>query len=126
MKLERNYLTADEIGVVVNAMLSKDNEYERQMAKYGVVAQLLNLVEVKDDMDCSDMYTELIKNGIDLDTQVINLYLVDKIVDKELGVAKTVGAILSGVIEQADEALKGIDPKAMLVELNNIKNGKTE
>ena len=126
MKIERNYLTADEIGVVVSAMLEKDNEYERQMAKYGVVAQFLELVEVKDGMDCSDMYTELVKNGIDLDTQIINLYLVDKIVDKELGVAKTVGAILSGVIEQADEALKGIDPKAMLVELNNIKNGKTE
>ena len=126
MKLERNYLTADEIGVVVNAMLLKDNEYERQMAKYGVVAQFLELVEVKDGMDCSDIYTELVKNGIDLDTQIINLYLVDKIVDKELGVAKTVGAILSGVIEQADEALKSIDPKAMLVELNNIKNGKTE
>jgi hypothetical protein len=122
MKLERNYLTADEIGVVVNAMLSKDNEYERQMAKYGVVAQLLNLVEVKDGMDCSDMYTELVKNGIDLDTQVINLYLVDKIVDKEFGVAKTVGAILSGVIEQADEALKSIDPKAMLVELQKLQN----
>ena len=126
MKIERNYLTADEIGVVVNAMLSKDNEYERQMAKYGVIAQFLELVEVKDGMDCSDIYTELVKNGIDLDTQIINLYLVDKIVDKELGVAKTVGAILSGVIEQADEALKNIDPKAMLVELNNIKNGKTE
>ena len=126
MKIERNYLTADEIGVVVSAMLEKDNEYERQMAKYGVVAQFLKLVEVKDGMDCSDMYTELVKNGIDLDTQIINLYLVDKIVDKELGVAKTVGAILSGVIEQADEALKGIDPKAMLVELNNDKNGKTE
>lgn len=126
MKIERNYLTADEIGVVVSAMLEKDNEYERQMAKYGVVAQFLKLVEVKDGMDCSDMYTELVKNGIDLDTQIINLYLVDKIVDKELGVAKTVGAILSGVIEQADEALKGIDPKAMLVELNNAKNGKTE
>ena len=96
------------------------------MAKYGVVAQFLKLVEVKDGMDCSDMYTELVKNGIDLDTQIINLYLVDKIVDKELGVAKTVGAILSGVIEQANEALKGIDPKAMLVELNNAKNGKTE
>ena len=126
MKIERNYLTADEIGVVVSAMLEKDNEYERQMAKYGVVAQFLELVEVKDGMDCSDMYTELVKNGIDLDTQIINLYLVDKIVDKELGVAKTVGAILSGVIKQADEALKSIDPKAMLVELNNAKNGKTE
>ena len=126
MKIERNYLTADEIGVAVSAMLEKDNEYERQMAKYGVVAQFLELVEVKDGMDCSDMYTELVKNGIDLDTQIINLYLVDKIVDKELGVAKTVGAILSEVIEQADEALKSIDPKAMLVELNNAKNGKTE
>lgn len=126
MKIERNYLTADEIGAVVEIMLSKDNEYERQMAKYGVIAQFLELVEVKDDMDCSDIYTELIKNGVDLDTQIINLYLVDKIVDKELGIAKTVGTILSGVIEQADEALKSIDPKAMLVELNNAKNGKTE
>ena len=126
MKIERNYLTADEIGVVVSAMLEKDNEYERQMAKYGVVAQFLELVEVKDGMDCSDIYTELVKNGIDLDVEIINLYLVDKIVREELGVAKTVGAILSGVIEQADEALKNIDPKAMLVELNNAKNGKTE
>jgi hypothetical protein len=126
MKLERNYLTASEIKEIVDAMLEKESEYDRQIVKYGGVAQILGLVEMKEGMDCTDAYDILAESGIDLDAQISNLFLIDRIVREELGVAKTVGAILSGVIEQADEALKGIDPKAMLVELNNIKNGKTK
>ena len=51
------------------------------------------------------------------------LWLIDKIVREELGVAKTVEKVLNEVIANADEALKGFDPKAMLVELNNLQNG---
>ena len=123
MKITRKYLTAEEIGVVVEGMLEKDNEYERQMVKYGVVAQLLGIVEVTEDMDCNGIYTELVKNDIDLDVEIVNLYLVDKIVREETGVAKVVESILNGVIQQLDESMKNIDPKALLVELNNMRNG---
>jgi hypothetical protein len=137
MKLIRNYLTAEEIGIIVSEMLSDGigidengneftytkSEYERQMIKYGIVGQLLvDGLDINDDTTTNDIYTALISNAIDLDQGVYNIWIIDKIVREELGVAKTVEKVLNEVIANADEALKGFDPKAMLVELNNLQN----
>ena len=125
MKLRRTYLTAEEIGAVVENMLEKDNEYERQMVKYGILGQLLvDGLELTDEDDCNTIYTKLIEGGIDLDDSVTNIKLLDKIVDKELGVAKVVEGILNGVVAQINESMANIDPKAMLVELEKLAKGE--
>ena len=125
MTITRNYLTAEEIGAVVESMLDKDNEYERQMVKYGILGQLLvDGIEITDEDDCNTIYTKLVEGGIDLDKNITNIELVDKIVDKELGVAKVVEGILNGVITRAEEELKNIDLKATLVELDKLSKGE--
>ena len=123
MTLKRNYLTAEEIAFVTEKMLSVETEFERQVLRYGVIAQLLvDGLEENEDTNCNDYWNQLMENAIDLDKEVYNIQIVDKIVERELGVAKTVEKILNGVIEQIDESMKNIDPKAMLVELNKLKD----
>lgn len=137
MKLIRKYLTAEEIGAVVFEMLKDGisidengneftytkSEYERQMIKYAVIGQfLVDGITINEDTTTNDIYTALVANAIDLDKEVDNIGLVDKIIREELGVAKTVEKVLNEVIANADEALKGFDPKAMLLELNNLQN----
>lgn len=125
MKLIRNYLTSEEIGVVITAMLEAQTEYERQMLRYGIIAQMLveGLI-ISEDTDNNDIYDQIVRENIDLDKEVRNIYIVDNIVEKELGVAKTVEKILNGVIAQIDESMKAIDPKALMVELDKLKDSE--
>lgn len=137
MKLTRHYLTADEIGAIVYEML-KDNEitdekgnvissipkeeYQRQMVKYGIIAQfLIDGLEMSDEKTMGDYYTDAISNGIDLDIEVVNIDLIDKIVDKELGLARTIEGILDGVVNNIDEQMKTIDPKSLILELGKLQ-----
>ena len=125
MTLTRNYLTADELAYVTENMLSVDTEYERQILKYGLIAQLIVDGLDKDEAKTNnDYFNQLMKENIDLDEQVTNIWLVDKIVGKETSVAKTVEKILNDVIAQIDESMKAIDPKALMVELDKLKDSE--
>ena len=126
MKLKRNYLTANEIGVIVENMLTKQSVYEQEMVKYGIIGQLL--VEDLDieDKDCNDIYTELIENGIYLDEEVKNIAIVDNIVEKEISVVKVIEAAVLTLNEKLDEGLSKFDAdklKETLVELQTMAKG---
>ena len=125
MKLIRNYLTSEEIGVVITAMLEAQTEYERQMLRYGIIAQMLveGLI-ISEDTDNNDIYDQIVRENIDLDKEVRNIYIVDKIIERELGVTKTVEKTLNDVIAQIDESMKAIDPKALMVELDKLKDSE--
>ena len=123
MKLKRNYLNAGEIAFITTRMLEVETEYERQMVRYGATISLLvDDTEFTEDETYNDIYTIALENGINIDKEVINIDVVDKIVDRELGVAKTVEGILNGVIASIDESMKNIDPKALILELQNLQN----
>ena len=125
MTLKRNYLKTEEIAYVTEKMLSVETEFERQALRYGVIAQILvDGLEVNENTNCNDYWNQLMENAIDLDKEVYNIQIVDKIVERELGVAKTVEKILNGVIAQIDESMKAIDPKALMVELDKLKDSE--
>ena len=125
MTLKRNYLKTEEIAYVTEKMLSVETEFERQALRYGMIAQfLVDGLETNKNTNCNDYWNQLMENAIDLDKEVYNIQIVDKIVDRELGVAKTVEKILNGVIAQIDESMKAIDPKALMVELDKLKDSE--
>jgi len=125
MTLKKNYLTAEEIAFITENMINTTDEYQRQIIRYGLVAQLtVDGLNITDGTTNNDIYNVLIENAIDLDESIINIDIVDKIVDRELGVAKTVEKILNGVIAQIDESMKAIDPKALMVELDKLKDSE--
>jgi hypothetical protein len=148
MTFIRHYLTAEEIGFITKAMTygiltvdengdfvkDKDGNYEwdifpptsefqREILKYDLVAKIL-IAELKSDEPTSiaETYDILMENAIDLYKEVENLHLVDEIVAKEFSVAKTVERTLNGIVAQIDETMKNFDPKAMLVELEKLKD----
>ena len=125
MTLKRRYLKTEEIAYVTEKMLSVETEFERQVLRYGMIAQILiDELEVNEDTNCNDYWNQLMENAIDLDKEVYNIQIVDKIVERELGVAKTVEKILNGVIAQIDESMKAIDPKGLMVELDKLKDSE--
>lgn len=125
MTLKKNYLTAEEIAFITENMINTTDEYQRQIIRYGLVAQLtVDGLDITDGMTNNDIYNVLIENAIDLDKSITNIDIVDKIVDRELGVARTVEKILNGVIAQIDESMKAIDPKTLMVELDKLKDSE--
>lgn len=125
MKLIRNYLTSEEIGVVITAMLEAQTEYERQMLRYGIIAQMLveGLI-ISEDTDNNDIYDQIVRENIDLDKEVRNIHIVDTIVSKELSVSKAIEKTLNDIVAQVDESMKAIDPKALMVELDKLKDSE--
>lgn len=129
MKLTRNYLKSDEIAYITNNMIIADDEFDRQIIKYGLIGKMLiGLDELGVDDDCvlNEIYNIMVENTIDVDKEVINIGLVDRIVDKELGTAKVVENVLNDVIAQINESMANIDLKSMLVELNNLQKNNEQ
>jgi hypothetical protein len=125
MELKRKYLNTSEIATITEDMILAETEYERQLIKYGYIGKLLIGVEnlgLTDDDTLNLVYETMLEKGIDVDKEVVNIDIIDKIVDKELGVAKTVEGILNGVIANIDESMKNIDLKKTMVELQNLQN----
>lgn len=129
MKLTRNYLKSDEIAYITNNMIIANDEFDRQIIKYGLIGKILiGLDELGVDDDCvlNEIYNIMVENAIDVDKEVVNIGLVDRIVDKELGTAKVVENVLNDVIAQINESMANIDLKSMLVELNNLQKNNEQ
>ena len=147
MTFNRHYLTAMEIAYITNAMvygiikedengdLIKDEngkyvyeilppvtEFERQLFKYTTIARILIKEFEGESLSSVEIYDTLMENSIDLDKEVDNLSFVDTIVDKELGVSKTVERTLDNLIYQIDEKMKNFDLKSVITELNTLQN----
>ena len=129
MKLTRNYLKSDEIAYITNNMIIANDEFDRQIIKYGLIGKMLiGLDELGVDDDCvlNEIYNIMVENSIDVDKEVVNIGLVDRIVDKELGTAKVVENVLNDIIAQINESMANIDLKSMLVELNNLQKNNEQ
>ena len=129
MKLTRNYLKSDEIAYITNNMIIANDEFDRQIIKYGLIGKMLiGLDELGVDDDCvlNEIYNIMVENAIDVDKEVVNIGLVDRIVDKELGTAKVVENVLNDIVAQINESMANIDLKSMLVELNNLQKNNEQ
>ena len=118
MTFKKNYLTSEEIAMVVMAMLDETSEFKRQMVKYGFTAYLL-IDELEDCADedgvinNADIYNKLMAEAIDLDEKVDNLYIVDKIVREETNTTRVIEKALVELNTKLDEGLKKFDTQAL-------------
>ena len=118
----KKYLTSNEIMEVVNELTKAENgelvhktAIERYILKVGMVAQI-----VLDDMDkfkdCNEIYDYVVENDIDFDMEVNNYYMIDKLVNKELGVDTTVRVFL----ESLNSKLQGFDLTDNIEQLKGV------
>ena len=126
IKLNRNYLTSEEIAYISNEMINANSGFERIMIKWGIVGQFLydfgEDFKVTDDTTTNDIYNYMVSNGVDIMRDVENIYHLDNIVDVELGTTKTIEKVLNEIVDRLNESMKNVDPKELIVELNKINN----
>lgn len=118
----KKYLTSNEIMEVVNELTKVENgelvhktAVERYILKVGMVAQI-----VLDDMDkfkdCNEIYDYVVENDIDFEMEVNNYYMIDKLVDRELGIDTTVRVFL----ESLNSKLQGFDLTDSIEQLKGV------
>ena len=115
MKLNRNYLTSDELVGIVNELVQHESAVEREIIKVGMVAQCL--IDGMDEYeDCIAMYDAIMESGDDFNMTVDNYYMIDKLVDRELGIDKTVRVFL----ESLNSKLQGFDLTDSIEQLKGV------
>ena len=118
MTFKKNYLTSEEIAMVVMAMLDETSEFKRQMVKYGFTAYLLinefeSYADEEGVINNAEIYDKLMAEAIDLDEKVDNLYIVDKIVREETNTTRVIEKALVELNTKLDEGLKKFDTQAL-------------
>ena len=120
MKITRDYLTSQELGFIVNAMLEKDNALDREIVKVGLVAQLL-AEDIGEFEDCNDVYDKVVADDtINLSVIVNNYDIIDKIVAEELGVNNILKDFVKDINEKLDNATKNMDLNGAIAQLKEI------
>ena len=83
MKIVRDYLTSQEIGYIVNAMLEKETALEKEVVKVALVAQLLG-EDLGDFEDCNDIYDKVVADStINFEAIINNYDVIDKLVEED-------------------------------------------
>lgn len=120
MKLKRNYLTSEEIAVIVANIVEKEYAVEREILKIGLTAQLL--VEDLGKFDnCDDIYDVVMENGIDF-SQVVNYDRIDYLVEQEIGVKKVLKDFVKTIDEKVSKSFDNIDLNGAIKQLGELVN----
>lgn len=91
MKINKYYLTSNEIIEIVNELVKQETEIARHIVLYGMVAQCVcDLSDVHWE-NCNDLYDEIVKQGIYDDFyDIVNFVDIREIVKEEIGVSSTI------------------------------------
>ena len=132
MKVIRDYLTSQELGYIINAMLEKETALEREIVKVALVAQFV-CEDVGDFEDCNDIYDKVVADSkINFDGIVTNYYIIDALVAQETGVNKILKDFVDDMSKKLENSIQNLDLKGVIKELKDVAekgdvviNGKT-
>lgn len=120
MKVVRDYLTSQELGYIVSAMLEKETALEREVVKVALVAQLV-CEDLGDFEDCNDIYDKVVSdNKINFDGIVTNYYVIDKLFAEETGINKIFKDFIENVSTKIVKSVENLDLKSAIKELKEI------
>lgn len=98
MEIKRSYLKIEEIAEIVDKMLESDFSYNREVIKVSLVAKCCIDFDFK-DMVGTDIYNFLARENMieALETEIVNYYMIDKMVKEELSVENSLRAFLDSL-----------------------------
>lgn len=104
------YLTFNQIDTIVNAILEEDNFLGRQMVKDMYIIKFATDIEMTEEVT-SDEYDKYILSGLldEIKPNIINLYLVDKLVNKADSIEISVKKSLNSLETTIDNFLVGTE-----------------
>lgn len=120
MKIVRDYLTSEELGYIVNAMIEKETAVEREVVKVALVAQLV-CEEIGDFNDCNDIYDKVVADSKLNFSEIVNNYnIIDKLYQEETDINKIIKDFIDDISKKLDDATKNIDLNGAIKQLKEI------
>lgn len=120
MKLKRDYLTSEDLSVIIANMIQHEHSVEREILKVGLTAQLL--VEDLGEFDnCDDIYDLVMKEGIDFNT-VKGYDRIDYLVEQEIGMVSIVRDFVNDMTNKITKSVENLDLNSVVKELGEIAN----
>ena len=114
----RKYLTSDEMAFIISEMLKHDNAMEREIAKVGMVAQLV-VKDLGEYKDCNDVYDFIMEKGIDL-TKVVNYEALDRVYNEEVGINKVIKDFVIDFESKISKSLEGLDLNSAVTQIKEL------
>ena len=125
MKVIRDYLTSQELGYIINAMLEKETALEREIVKVALVAQLV-CEDIGDFEDCNDIYDKVVADSkINFDGIVTNYYIIDALIAQETGVNNILKDFINDISEKIMKAIENLDLNSAIKELKSLSEVKS-
>ena len=126
MKVIRDYLTSQELGYIINAMLEKETALEREIVKVALVAQFV-CEDIGDFEDCNDIYDKVVADSkINFDGIVTNYYVIDALIAQETGVNKILKDFIDDVSKKIENSIQNLDLKGVVKELKDVADNHQE
>ena len=129
---KREDLTSMELEFVIGQLLLLDNEVERHIVKYALLAQLLFTDEAikeygliaEDEMDksCNYIYDKLVEHNVLDNIECTHaILIVDEVFDKTRSTSNILEGFLSGFENKLDEYTKTLDLEMLKKALDDDK-----
>ena len=123
MKFKRNYLTVDDLSVIVANMIQREEAVNREILKIGITAQLL-IEDLGEFNNCDDIYDLVMKENIDFNKEVINFDRIDYLVEQEIGVVKVVKDFVDDMSKKITKSIESLDLNTVVKQLGEIANNE--
>ena len=121
MKLKRDYLTVEDLSLIIANMIQHEHSVEREVLKIGLTAQLL-IEDLGEFDNCDDIYDLVMKEGIDF-SQVRGYDRIDYLVEQEIGMVSVVRDFVKDMNGKISKSIDNLDLKSVVKELGEIANG---
>ena len=121
MKFKRNYLTVDDLSVIVANMIQREEAVNREILKVGITAQLL-IEDLGEFKNCDDIYDLVMKENIDFNKEVINFNRIDYLVEQEIGMVKITKDFVNDMSKKITKSIENLDLNNVIKQLGEIAN----
>ena len=125
MKVMRDYLTSEELGYIVSAMIEKETAVEREILKVGLVAQLV-CEDIGEFNDCNEIYDKVMADDkINLSVIIRNYDIIDKLYQEETGINKILKDFVDDISVKIENSIKNLDLNGAIGQLKEIADKPT-
>lgn len=113
----KNYLTTNEMLMIIDEMSKHDEAINREIVKVALVAQFtLKDLDKEEFTDCNEIYDYVVKKKIDFNKNIFNYQDLNDVVKQTFGLEAFMKNFIIGASEKLSESINNVNVE----ELQNV------
>lgn len=120
MKFKRNYLTVEDLSIIVANIIQQKHSVEREILKVALTAQLI-IEDLGEFDNCDDIYDFIMKEDVNFN-QIKGYDRIDYLVEQEIGMVSIVKDFVNDMTERIVKSVENLDLNNVVKQLGEITN----